>query len=346
MRDQTANSIRRIPAHFCARYTGVALCAILGFAIAAPAMAAGTLAGTDIENIASATYDVGGGQVTIQSNTVVIKVDELLNVVVESTDSGDVTTAPGATNNVLTYRITNTGNGVEAFKLTANLNNGGDDFDPTLQQIVIDTNNNGVYDQGVDEVYVDGSNDPVIAPDQNEIIFVITTTPGAALNGNRADVSLTATAATGTGLPGTSFAGAGQGGGNAVVGPKRPSSPSFGAVDTDSGFLVVQAATVTLLKSAVILDPFGGNRPVPGAVITYSLAATVSGSGSLTNLVITDPIPSGSQYQTASMTLDTATLTDAADADAGNYDGTRISVATGNVPAGQTRTVTFKVLIP
>jgi hypothetical protein len=35
----------------------------------------------------------------------------------------------------------------------------------------------------------------------------------------------------------------------------------------------------------------------------------------------------------------------AADADAGNFNGSRISVALGNVPAGQTRTITFRTVI-
>jgi uncharacterized repeat protein (TIGR01451 family) len=315
--------------------------ALLAATVSAPAIAAGTIAGTDIQNVASATYDTAGGPVTIQSNTVTIKVDELLDVTVSSTDPGDVITSPGATGNVQSFQITNNGNGNEAFSLAANVGNGGDDFDPTLTDIVIDTNDNGVYDPGIDEVYVSGSNNPNLdlAPDQQQVIFVITATPASVSDTNRADVSLTAAAITGTGAPGTSFAGAGQGGGNAVVG-------TTGADSSDNGFLVVQAAAVTLLKSATILDPFSGNRPVPGAVVTYSIVATVSGSGALNNLVITDPIPAGTQYQAGSITFEAAAQTDAVDADAANYDGTRISVAAGNVPAGQTRTVTFKVLIP
>ena len=277
---------------------------------AAPAHAAGTIAGTDIQNIASATYDTGSGPVTIQSNTAIIKVDELLDVTVASTNPGDVITAPGAVGNVQGFRVTNSGNGDEAFTLAPNVANGGDDFDPTLQQIVIDTNDNGVYDAGVDTAYIAGTNDPILAPDQSKVIFVITTTPAGVTDGNRADVALTAIAVTGSGTPGTSFAGAGQGGGNAVVG-------ATGAEDAASSFLAVQAAAVALLKSATILDPFGGNRPVPGAIVTYSLVATVSGSGSLNNLVISDPIPVGSQYRAESMTLENGVLTDAADADAG-----------------------------
>lgn len=302
------------------------------------AWAAGTLAGTNIENIATASYDTGSGTVDIQSNTAVILVDELLDVTVTSSDPGDVPTTPGATNTVLTYRVTNNGNGPEAFGLSPNVANSGDDFDPTLAQIVIDTNNNGVYDAGVDTVYVAGTNDPLLAPDQSVNIFVLTNIAPTQANGERANVSLVAAATTGTGAPGTTFAGAGEGGGNAVVG-------SSGADGEASSFLRVDAASVALAKSATVADPFGGTNAVPGATITYTILATVSGAGSLNNLVINDPVPAGTTYVAGSITLQAASLTDAADADAGNFNGTRVSVQVGNVPAGQTRTVTFQTVI-
>ncbi|MFN3619406.1 MAG: hypothetical protein ACK4S7_03820 [Sphingorhabdus sp.] len=308
-----------------------------------PVFAAGTIAGTDIENVASATFDTAGGPVTITTNTVTIKVDELLDVAVVNTDPGDVITNPGKTGSVQSFRITNTGNGDEAFALNVDVASGGDDFDPTLQHIVIDGNNNGLYDAGVDVVYVAGANDPVIAPDQSQTVFVVTSTPLSTANGARASVGMTATAVTGAGIAGTSFAGQGQGGGNAVIGSSTAQAAA-------NGFLVVQSASLALVKSASIADPFGGQRAVPGALVTYRLVATVSGDGALNNLVITDPIPSGSAYQAGSLTLQKSAsaavaLTDAADADPGTFNGTRVAVAAGNVPAGETRTVTFKVVI-
>jgi uncharacterized repeat protein (TIGR01451 family) len=316
-----------------------ALCgaALLACLIPGVARAAGTLAGTPIENIATASYDVGGSTVDIQSNPVTFIVDELLDVTVTSSDPGDVITSNGAQNVVSTFRITNTGNGPEAFRLTPNTANGGDDFDPTLVQIIID-NGNGVYDPGVDTVYTAGTNDPVLQPDQGITVFILTNIPATQANGDRAEVRITAAAVTGTGTPGTTFAGAGQGGGNAVVG-------STGADADASGFLAVQAASIALAKSATVTDPFGGNTIVPGSIITYTLLATISGNGTLSNVVINDPIPTGSQYVAGSMTLQAAALTDAADADQGNFNGTRISVALGNVPAGQTRTVTFRARV-
>lgn len=305
----------------------------------APAYAAGTPAGTVINNSATATYDLpNGGQDVVTSNVVSLTVDELLDVSVASTDGGDVSVAPAAVNQVLTFRVTNAGNGSEAFALTARDTVGGDDFDPSATSIVIDSSGNGVYDPGIDIVYVPGSNDPVLAPDGSVLVFVLSSIPAGAANGQRGRVDLVAVAATGSGAPGTSFAGQGQGGGDAVVG-------ATGADAEDDGYYAVSAASVAFVKSAIVADPFGGTTRVPGSIITYQLVATVSGSGSLVNVRIADAIPAGSTFRTGSITLEAGALSDAADADAGEFTGTGIAVRLGNVAAGATRTVTFQVAI-
>lgn len=306
----------------------------------APAQAAGTAAGTKIDNTASATYTPpgGGNEVTVPSNTVSLTVDELLDVTVASADPGDVVTTPSATNQVTTFAVTNTGNGSEAFTLAAISAIGGDDFDPTVTSIVLDTNNNGVYDPGQDTVYTTGANDPVLAPDASVTVFVLSTTPAGASDAQRAELRLTAVARTGSGAPGTSFAGQGQGGGDAVVG-------ATGADSDDNAFFVVRSANVSLVKSATVADPLGGTEPVPGAIITYTLVATVSGSSGLSNLRIGDPIPANTTYQPNTLTLQGTTLSDATDSDAGEIASGAVTVRLGTVPGGQTRTVTFKVKI-
>ena len=311
----------------------------LAIALALPiqAEAAGTRAGSTISNTASASYDTGGGTQTVDSNKVDLLVDELLDVVVDSSDPADVPTTPGATAQLLTYSITNTGNGQESFALSTIANGGGDDYDPTVTQIYID-NGDGVFDPGTDTLDTPGANDPALNPDQSVKIFVLSTTPAGVSDGNRGTVSLVAAAKTGTGAPGASFPGQGEGGGDAVVG-------STGADSQDQGAFVVSAATVTLVKSAVIVDPFGGSEPVPGATITYTIVATVAGSGSVSGLAVTDNIPADTSYVAGSITLGATTLTDAVDADAGDYNGTRVNVALGTVAGGQTRTVTFKTTI-
>ena len=300
-------------------------------------MATGTVAGTTISNTASATYTGPGGTVTVPSNTVDLKVDEILNVTVATTESGDVPSQPGATNQVVGFKVTNTGNGPEAFKLSPITAIGGDAFDPTATSIVID-NGNGVYDPGIDLVYVPGANEPMLAPDASVKIFVLATVPAGAADTQRGQIDLTATAATGSGTAGTVFAGQGTGGSDAVVGTTT-------AVGRDKNFYVISAATVALVKSATVLDPFGGTKSVPGSIITYTLVATVSGSGTLANLAIGDPVPADTTYVPASIVAQGTALTDATDADTGEFAAGRVATRFGSVAGGQTRTVTFKVKI-
>jgi uncharacterized repeat protein (TIGR01451 family) len=304
-----------------------------------PVHAAGTTAGTTISNTATATYTDGSGNpVSVPSNQVDVRVDEVLNVTVVSADAGDVAAQPGASNQILSFTVTNTGNGSEAFRLSPINAIGGDAFDPATTSLVLDTNGNGVYDAGVDTVYIAGSNDPVLTPDTSVKVFVLSTIPGGTTDGQRGQTDLTATAVTGSGTPGTSFAGAGQGGGDAVVGATTASQRA-------GGFSVVSAATVSFVKSASVLDPFGGTKSVPGTIITYTLVATVSGTGSLNNLAAGDPIPANTTYVPGSITSQAVALTDATDADAGEFAASRVTVRFGTVSGGQTRTVTFKVRI-
>jgi uncharacterized repeat protein (TIGR01451 family) len=308
-------------------------------AYAGPASAAGTPAGTNITNVATATYELpSGGEASVDSNIVTLKVDELLDVSVAWGDPADVATSAGATAQRLKFSVTNGGNGTESFTLATVANGGGDDFDPSVTSIVLDSNGNGAYDAGVDTVYAAGSNDPQLDPDQSITVFVLSSIAAGAGDGHRGRVDLTAVAKTGSGAPGTSFAGQGQGGGDAVVG-------ATGADGEDDGYYRVSKASVAFVKSATVADAFGGAATAPGSTITYTLAATVSGSGSLANLRVADAVPAGTTYKAGSITLDGGALTDAADADAGAFTGTGISVGLGTVAAGTTKTITFQVKI-
>ncbi len=313
-------------------------CALGAMAAASQAHAAGTRAGTVIQNTASASYDTGGGTTTVDSNVQEIRVDELLNVVVASSDPGDVVTVPGATGRVLTYLVTNTGNGSEAFVLTAVSTVAGDNFDPTVTQIVIDSNGNGTFDPGVDTVYVPGAGDPVLDPDASVTIFVINSIPGGVSDTNRGIVRLEAAAKTGTGAPGTSFAGAGEGGGNAVVG-------FTGAQGQDTGAFIIASASVALVKTAVIADPFGGTEAVPGATITYTITATISGSGSVNSLTLTDNVPATTTFVPGSITIGGVAQTDAVDGDAGSFATGTVTATLGTVAGGQTRTLSFRATV-
>lgn len=311
--------------------------ALFGLLSAMPAAhATGVTAGTLIQNTASATFTSGASSGSVTSNTVTVKVDELLDVAVAGLTSTPASAS--GSNVVLGYSVTNTGNGPEAFNIAVNPTVAGNNFDVTVQSLVVDTNGNGIYDAGVDQVLSAGAPTPSIAADGALRLFVLVNLPAGATDAQTSQVRLTASAVTGTGTPGTTFAGQGQGGGNAVVGA---SSATANGLDS----LIAQLSSVTLAKSAAIVDPFGGAQPVPGATVTYSIVATVAGSGSASGLHVTDAIPTGTTYQPGTLKLQAAALTDASDADAGTASASGIDVNIGTVASGSTRTVTFAVKI-
>lgn len=309
--------------------------ALAGAAFAAPAAATGVPAGALIENTATATYTDNAIAQSVNSNTVTLKVDEVIDVAAASQESGPVSATTTA---VLRFKVTNTGNGPEAFTLTANPAVTGNAFNATVTGLAVDVNANGVYDAGVDTALTNGATSQVLAADGPLDVLVLVSIPANAAANATSRVELTATATTGVGAAGTLFTGAGVNGGDAVIGA------STGAA-TAQATLTVSKTTVTLVKSATIADPFGGARPVPQAIITYSIVANVSGAGAATGLTISDAIPAGTTYRPGTLTLEGAALTDAADADAGLGSATNISVSLGDVAAGGARTVTFQVRI-
>jgi len=306
------------------------------------ALAAGTAAGTPITNQATADYTVNSTAFSETSNVTTTRVAEILNVDLVWQDAGNVTVRPGDMDRVLTFQVTNTGNGTDDYTLAGLSTLGGDDFDPTLAGIYLDSNGNGVYDAGTDTQYILNTNDPVLAADASVTVFVLNNIPGALSDNDLGNSQLTATSKTGTGAPGTVVAGAGELGTDAVVG-------TSGASDDDTATYIVSALTVSVVKSVAIADPFGGSEPVPGAVLTYTVSVSVVGTGTAEGLVITDPIPADTTYNAGTLNLNTGSLTDAADADAGDVGGTTPGVVTidlGDLTnAAGIQTITFDVTI-
>lgn len=299
------------------------------------AHAGGVTAGTLIENTAVASYEDGSGTRTINSNTVTVRVDEILDVTLISRDPGPISTRPGDA--VLTFELSHQGNGPEAFRLLANPAIAGNDFDVTIRGIAVDSNGNGIYEAGVDEILTAPQTTAILAPDSVLTLFVLVTTPDGATDGQRSNIDLVAEAMTGSGTPGTAFAGAGVDGGDAIVG-------ATGALATARGGLVNAVVSVNLIKSVALRDPFGGSSAVPGTIATFSIRAEVTGSGTIRNFVITDVIPEGTTYVPGTLAQGGVSLSDAADADAGTAsDAEGIRVSLGEIAGGSIHTITFNV---
>jgi uncharacterized repeat protein (TIGR01451 family) len=312
------------------------------------AHALGVPAGTDINNTAEVTYTVGTVSTTATSNLVTVRVAEILDVDV-TVQTPTVSVAPSATGRVLRYRVTNTGNGPETFRLVMSNAIGSDQFDPVAASpsIYLDSATTGptagVFD-GTDVPYVAGSNDPALDPTTNPfvIVFVVNNIPAAVTDGQFGISSLTADARTGTGAPGFVYTNQGALGTDAVVG-------NSGADDTDQGQYEVAGVTVTANKTQLVVDQFGTANPIPGARINYQIVVSATGAGSAVSSVFTDNIPANTTYVPGTLRLNSTVLTDIADVDAGAYESTptaRVSVQLGTLTqAGGNQTIQFAVVI-
>ncbi|HEY3487267.1 MAG TPA: hypothetical protein VGL10_04320 [Gammaproteobacteria bacterium] len=280
--------------------------------------AAGTAASTTISNTATVNYDVGGVPASA-SDTVAFVVDEVLDISLVWQDAANVAVASPDTAQVLTFLLTNLGNGSEQFLLNVNTALGGDDFDPVpaSAEIWIDTDGNGVLSTILDTLYT-GANGPILdgADAANDAIniFVLADIPAGRSNSDLANVQLTATSvavntAGEVGNPGAEISGAGDGGVNAHVGLS-------GGEDAANGTYEVSSAGVSINKSVSVV---GGGAPIPGAILRYTLTVTLSGGANIDNLVITDPVPTDTTYIADSIVLNAAAQTDAADAPGTDY---------------------------
>jgi len=292
--------------------SGISAASVLLFS-ADSVFAAGTAVGTAIVNSATVDFDLAGTPLTVTSNTTLITVDERLDVVV-TLQSGQVLVSANDLNRAILFTVTNTGNGSEDILLAMNSTIAGDDFDPTpaVPDIYFDTDGSGDLSVG-DVPYNPGVNDPNLAADASVDVLIANDIPGIVVNGNIGRSELVASAATGTGAPGTVFNLLGDGGTDAVVG-------ATGAVDLQVGEYLVSDVLISVVKAQAVADPFGGTQPIPGATLTYTITVEVQSAGVATASVLRDPIPAFSTYVPGSITLNGAPMTDATDADAGELD--------------------------
>lgn len=318
--------------------------ALVGLGVAPLCVAEGTIAGTDISNTAAVSYEVSGTPQTTTTNTLTLTVAEVLDV--DVTLLSDPRSVPSGTGpHGLLFVVTNTGNGTEGFTLAINNAVSGDDFDPdasTPAAIYFDTDGSGDFSAG-DTAYVPGDNDPVLAPDASVDVLLVNDIPADLAEGAIGLSELSAIASTGSGDPGDLFPGDGDGGIDAVVG-------TSGANDAIAGQYLISDIELAVVKSATVLDPFGGSSPMPGATITYRIVITPSGSETAVNTVITDPIPANTTYSSESISLNGGALTDDdTDADAGAYTTTpaqEIAVDLGDLTeASGAQTIEFTVTI-
>ena len=346
----------------------VAARALLGLLLqgaAAVTLAIGTDAGTVITNTATLSFEVdGASQPQVESASVVMRVDERLDVTTVSRDGGLVLVTSPAQAAVASFEVTNTGNGEERFRFSVDTDIDEGGFDPLPAEIYVESNGLAGLQIGAggDDPYVGGADDPELGSDETIVVHVVTEVPAALGAGAQGAVRLSAVARTivdATGVdapddagfpaPGADFAGLGDGGVVAVVG--RSNALAAGTLSAES-LLQVDGPVLSFSKTALSVDDGeGGSRVISGARVVYELAVEVQGSGAVDAVVLNDPLPENIAYEAGSLAIDGVAQDDdflPAGTDGAGFDGSAgaITVDIGRVLAGAPeRRVTFAATV-
>ncbi|MFB3105368.1 MAG: hypothetical protein ACE1ZA_10620 [Pseudomonadales bacterium] len=351
------------------------------------ALALGTDAGVTVSNQASVAYDVGlisqtaiesspsGNSVPGSGAPTTFQVDRRVSfTLIETSGTPTTPVAPGDINVIASFTLINTGNAIMDFDLSvadlaAAVFGNADTTDLVNYRARA---GNGQGAGGVptlaDLAWVDE-----LAEEGIVEIYVFADAPVTVLNGEYANIRLTATAADhvlADPTPGVLD--------DILVEDPGVDDPTeietvFGDAgndgfeEADDSYEIITAAALEITKIAtVISDPFGSGKAVPGAVIEYTITVdNTTGASAATNVVITDLIDGNVTYQTgvydvgvtdSDISFDAGASFCIADLADANTDGCSLDGA-GNlvvgsvllpitVAAGASLTVQFQVLIP
>lgn len=164
-----------------------------GVALMPTAQAAAPTAGSNISNIATASYtDGNGASKTVTSNEVKTTVLQVSSFTLVADRNATINPNGTAT---LSHTLTNTGNGTDTFTLSVSQLS-GDDFDLNNVHIYLDSNQDGVPDNNTDITSV------TLTANQSVGIIVVSTVPVTQTDGQKAQYTLNATAGFDTSVTG------------------------------------------------------------------------------------------------------------------------------------------------
>lgn len=310
-------------------------------------VAAKTAAGTPIKNQATLNFSMGasGAQQT-QSNESTFLVQEVIDVVAVWSDTVNVQTASPDTEKVLSFLVTNTGNGPQKYAITYDSQLTGDDFNP----IVRSTGTIYVESGGVTGLQLTGPSADTpyggsldLNPGQSKVVFLVFDIPNGLQPTNKGFVDLKVISST----PGVNDAtatgyiipGAGQGGVDIVVGPTKGRARPRGIYE-------VNQSIVNITKNVIaVLDPSGGTQPLPQAVLTYEVVVESKGTGAINEINFEDAIPTTVDYVPGSIKLNGVAKTDAADGDEATLTNNTIYMKLGNTTSGTVFKIQYQTKI-
>ena len=263
-----------------------------------PAMAQGTLAGEQITNNVSVSFNVGGVAQTAETDSDVFYVDRKVNVVVTAVGTSP-NVANAQTGIVREFSIENLSNDDMGYALTVS-QEAGAAFAISNVVIFIDADNDNVVDSGEAVTYID-----TLAPDAVQNVKVRFDVPNGVADGTTTDLILTANAvepgsagatevvdSTGANTAGTSATDI-----ETVLADAAGETDAANAGDHSAKHTItVDAANISVAKtSTIISDPVNGSTnpmAIPGAVVEYCIVVSNAAGATATGINVTDDFSS------------------------------------------------------
>lgn len=289
------------------------------------AHAAAPAAGTNISNIASASYtDSTGNTKTVSSNIVTTTVLPVASF----TLIADRTANANANNQVsLSHTLTNTGNGSDTFTVSvadvaASAN--ADQYDFSNLKVYLDSNKDGTPDSQTPVTSV------TLAAGQSVNLIVQATTPTTRAGG----VALSAGDL-----------------GKLTITAQSTLDNTLTATNTDT-VKITNGAVISVIKSASVTAIDATQASPTAREVEYKLVYQNTGNTTATDVTVTDLLPAGLTYVANSAKLAGVTQTDGVDADGykfvettpGSGKGT-VTLTIPTLAPNTTGTLTFKVRV-
>jgi uncharacterized repeat protein (TIGR01451 family) len=345
------------------RMAGLLAIAALALGAADVVQAAGTLAGTNISNVATVNYTVNAvAQPALTANADFL-VDRRIDLTLTAIPVTYIDVTPGTAGNAIAFTLSNTSNAPLNFALAAtNVADpfgGTDNFNPTVNNVFVDSNANNTYDAGVDTA----TNVDTLVQDTSVTVFIVSTIPGGQASGSIAGVAMTATARETTANGGgavTESAGADVAATMQTVfaDGAGPYDAARDAAFSDDGAFRVQGATVTVTKTeAVIDDPVNGvtnPKHIPGAHVDYTVTVTNTAGSALpaTAVTLTDVLPANVTFSANTYGAGQGIQVGGAprtntngDADGADFTTGTVTVTIPSLAVGASTIVVFRVTV-
>jgi uncharacterized repeat protein (TIGR01451 family) len=336
----------------CSKLAALAAGAAMVALQTAPAVAAGTAAGTTITNTATVDYRVGGVDQTEVVAADSFDVDRKINLLVTRVSAPTTTVAPGQSDAVIAFDVTNLSNAAIDMALVVT------ELDSGVRNIrIFRDDGDNVFDAGdmqtslLDEV----------AADATVRVFIVSNVELSQTNGAVVRLQLDAQAFEAD-TPGTRGALIDESAGADTANVETVLADTAGVADaardgmhSAEGSYTVSAATLSVIKSSrVISDLVNGTtnpKAIPGATVEYCvIVGNAAGSATATNVTITDPVPAELTFDMAfgvriNGTSDGAGNCNNDGSAGGGFTAGTVTATLTDIAGGEERTLYFRATI-